>query len=347
MPTSRRASPTRRSPTDPAELRTVGRRATTSSRRSSTAARRQRALRADAEAARELLAQATGDERELARGRAGDDERGARGGRGRARRADGSARSPRRSQRHRRDPRRRGRRGGQPVRPRPLRDVPGLRRPPRPAHRDAVGRRRATSAGYNGVTFIVSGDRAWPAFKYEGGGHRVQRVPVTESQGRIHTSSATVARAPRGRRGRRADRRQGPPDRRLPVERPGRPERQHHRFGRAHHPPADRHRRVDAGRAQPAAEPQPGDDRAARPPARAGRARARRGALGRSGGRRSAAAGGARRSAPTTSRRTGSPITASASRSTDSPTSSPATSTTSSPPSLPTSGRASSPATMS
>jgi peptide chain release factor 1 len=50
--------------------------------------------------------------------------------------------------------------------------------------------------GYNGVTFIVSGDRAWPAFKYEGGGHRVQRVPVTESQGRIHTSSATVAVLP-------------------------------------------------------------------------------------------------------------------------------------------------------
>ena len=38
----------------------------------------------------------------------------------------------------------------------------------------------------------MSGRDAWPRFKYEGGGHRVQRVPVTESQGRIHTSSATV-----------------------------------------------------------------------------------------------------------------------------------------------------------
>ncbi len=46
--------------------------------------------------------------------------------------------------------------------------------------------------GLNSVTFMVSGDNAWPLFKYEGGGHRVQRVPVTESQGRIHTSSATV-----------------------------------------------------------------------------------------------------------------------------------------------------------
>jgi peptide chain release factor 1 len=46
--------------------------------------------------------------------------------------------------------------------------------------------------GLNSVTFMVSGDDAWNRFKYEGGGHRVQRVPVTESQGRIHTSSATV-----------------------------------------------------------------------------------------------------------------------------------------------------------
>ena len=46
--------------------------------------------------------------------------------------------------------------------------------------------------GVNEVTFSVQGEGAWPRFKYEGGPHRVQRVPVTESQGRIHTSSATV-----------------------------------------------------------------------------------------------------------------------------------------------------------
>ena len=46
--------------------------------------------------------------------------------------------------------------------------------------------------GLNEVTFAVRGDGAWPRFKYEGGPHRVQRVPVTESQGRIHTSAATV-----------------------------------------------------------------------------------------------------------------------------------------------------------
>jgi peptide chain release factor 1 len=50
--------------------------------------------------------------------------------------------------------------------------------------------------GYRDVTFLVKGDGAWRAFKYEGGPHRVQRVPVTESQGRIHTSAATVAVLP-------------------------------------------------------------------------------------------------------------------------------------------------------
>ena len=46
--------------------------------------------------------------------------------------------------------------------------------------------------GVNQVTMLVNGDTAWSRLKYEGGTHRVQRVPVTESQGRIHTSSATV-----------------------------------------------------------------------------------------------------------------------------------------------------------
>ena len=46
--------------------------------------------------------------------------------------------------------------------------------------------------GVNQVTFVVKGADAWAHLKFEGGPHRVQRVPVTESQGRIHTSSATV-----------------------------------------------------------------------------------------------------------------------------------------------------------
>jgi peptide chain release factor 1 len=50
--------------------------------------------------------------------------------------------------------------------------------------------------GVNQVTFVVRGSDAWQRLKFEGGPHRVQRVPVTESQGRIHTSSATVAVLP-------------------------------------------------------------------------------------------------------------------------------------------------------
>jgi len=46
--------------------------------------------------------------------------------------------------------------------------------------------------GYNQVTFELRGDDVWGHMKFEGGPHRVQRVPVTESQGRVHTSSATV-----------------------------------------------------------------------------------------------------------------------------------------------------------
>src|SRR5919107_2481270 len=50
--------------------------------------------------------------------------------------------------------------------------------------------------GESKYTFGVKGDGAYSVFKYEGGTHRVQRVPATESQGRIHTSTATVAVLP-------------------------------------------------------------------------------------------------------------------------------------------------------
>jgi len=52
------------------------------------------------------------------------------------------------------------------------------------------------SGGFREVTFAVKGDGAYSVFKYEAGVHRVQRVPATESQGRIHTSTATVAVLP-------------------------------------------------------------------------------------------------------------------------------------------------------
>ena len=50
--------------------------------------------------------------------------------------------------------------------------------------------------GFKEITFAVKGDGAYSVFKWEGGTHRVQRVPQTESQGRIHTSTATVAVMP-------------------------------------------------------------------------------------------------------------------------------------------------------
>jgi len=50
--------------------------------------------------------------------------------------------------------------------------------------------------GFREITFVVKGDEAWSRLKHEAGPHRVQRVPVTESQGRVHTSAATVAVLP-------------------------------------------------------------------------------------------------------------------------------------------------------
>src|SRR5919107_1725261 len=54
----------------------------------------------------------------------------------------------------------------------------------------------AEVGGYKEVIIEIEGDRAYSMFKHEGGTHRVQRVPKTESQGRIHTSTATVAVLP-------------------------------------------------------------------------------------------------------------------------------------------------------
>ncbi|MBB1564170.1 peptide chain release factor 1 [Candidatus Saccharibacteria bacterium] len=52
------------------------------------------------------------------------------------------------------------------------------------------------TGGYKEVIFMVKGDAPYAKLKFEGGVHRVQRVPVTESQGRVHTSTVTVAVLP-------------------------------------------------------------------------------------------------------------------------------------------------------
>jgi peptide chain release factor 1 len=61
---------------------------------------------------------------------------------------------------------------------------------------ETLGSNPNETGGYKEVTFAIKGDGAYSVFKWEGGTHRVQRVPETESQGRIHTSTATVAVMP-------------------------------------------------------------------------------------------------------------------------------------------------------
>ena len=67
------------------------------------------------------------------------------------------------------------------------------------AHRwklEVLNSQPSDMGGFREVTFVVKGDDAWSRLKHEAGPHRVQRVPVTESQGRVHTSAATVAVLP-------------------------------------------------------------------------------------------------------------------------------------------------------
>lgn len=61
---------------------------------------------------------------------------------------------------------------------------------------EVVGSSDTGVGGYKEVTMAVKGKGAFSRFKFESGVHRVQRVPITESQGRIHTSTATVAVLP-------------------------------------------------------------------------------------------------------------------------------------------------------
>ena len=118
----------------------------------------------------------------------------------------------------------------------------------------------------------------WARLKYEGGVHRVQRVPATESQGRIHTSTTGVLVFPEVDEPEEVEINQN--DLKIDVfrsSRPRRADRQHDRLGGAHHAPADRHRRVDAEREEPAAEPRGRHARAARPHPRPAAGGARRG----------------------------------------------------------------------
>ncbi len=61
---------------------------------------------------------------------------------------------------------------------------------------EVLSRSESEVGGFKEIIFSVSGEAAWDLFRFESGGHRVQRVPATESQGRIHTSASTVAVLP-------------------------------------------------------------------------------------------------------------------------------------------------------
>ena len=124
--------------------------------------------------------------------------------------------------------------------------------------------------GYKEAIASISGRGVFAKLKFESGVHRVQRVPATESGGRIHTSAATVAVLPGGRGRRRPDRRQGPAHRRLSLVRARRPVGQHDRQRRPDHPPSDRPRRHPAGREVAAQEQGEGAEGAAHAPVRDG-----------------------------------------------------------------------------
>jgi peptide chain release factor 1 len=61
---------------------------------------------------------------------------------------------------------------------------------------EALSSSRADAGGLKEIILLVSGERVYSELRFEGGVHRVQRVPLTEAQGRVHTSTATVAVLP-------------------------------------------------------------------------------------------------------------------------------------------------------
>ena len=127
----------------------------------------------------------------------------------------------------------------------------------------------------------IAGDGAFCRLKFESGTHRVQRVPATESSGRIHTSTATVVVLPEAEEEEVVIDEER--DLRIEVKRasgPGGQSRQHDRFGGPDHPPAVRPGGRDPGRAEPAQEQGQGDVRSSGPGSPTPSAQAARGRFG-------------------------------------------------------------------
>ena len=176
--------------------------------------------------------------------------------------AAGSQGSQRRQERRPGNPRRHRRRRGGAVRVRPVPHVLAIRRAAGLARRSAEHQRQRRRR-HQGSHRDHRGRGVYSQLKYESGVHRVQRVPATEASGRIHTSTATVAVLPEAEEVDIQIDAEGPPHRHVLLERPGRPERQHHVFRRPHHAHPDQHRRLAAGREIADEEPREGDEGAA------------------------------------------------------------------------------------
>ena len=156
--------------------------------------------------------------------------------------------SQRREERHPRNPRRHRRRRGLALCRRNLPHVHSAS-PSSTAGRSKCCRISESGVGgYKEVIAIIEGERVYSQLKWESGVHRVQRVPATETQGRVHTSAVTVAVLPEAEEVDIKIEAKDIPHRHLLLLRSRRPVGQHHLLRRPHHPHSHQHRRQLPGR---------------------------------------------------------------------------------------------------
>ena len=181
---------------------------------------------------------------------------------------------------------------------------------------DVLSSSPSSVGGLKEIIALIEGQNVYSQLKFESGVHRVQRVPRTEQQGRVHTSAITVAVLPEAERGGNRYRRQGSAHRHVLLLRAGRAIGKYHLFRCPDYAPADRDRRELSGREITDQKP---IESHARPPARASTKRSSKSSSRRSprsADRKSGQETEAKRSGPTIFPRIASPIIASASLST-------------------------------